>query len=88
VVPLPERIQEDRAQHAAAQPAEKVPGRGLLTVIGAIFFALGWAVGAFVSIIRYCGGAIRYGYKQGRELVPPPPPKMPSQPQPAPAGGR
>lgn len=86
-VPLAERIQEDRTQHAAGRPVqEKVPGQGVLTVIGAVFFGIAWVIGLAVSILGYIAGAIRYGYAQGRVAWVQPPPKRPSQPQPAPGG--
>ena len=81
--PLAERIQADRMPAEGAAPAE----HRVLGVIGAVFFAIGWVIGAIVSVIGFMIGAIRYGYRQGRMGVPPPP-KMPSQPQPASAANR
>ena len=83
---LPDRIQADRAEHASAE-TERVPGHAVLTVIGAACFAIGWVIGAIVSVIGFMAGAGRYGYRQGR-LVIPPPPRTPSQPQPAQAASR
>lgn len=80
--PLPERIQADRTPPRAADE-EAFPGRGVLTVIGAVFYGLGWLAGAIVAILVYIGRAIRYGYRQGRRFIPEPP-----LPEPAPGGSR
>jgi hypothetical protein len=82
--PLPDRIQEDRAERAAAAFPEQVRGRAVFTVIGAVFFAIGWVIGAAVSIVRFCAAAVRYGYAQGRLVMPSPPAPEPA-PQPAPS---
>ena|SRR5215813_9023430 len=81
--PLPERIQADRTPPRAAGE-EAFPGRGVLTVIGAVFYGLGWFTGAVVAVLVYIGRAIRYGYRQGRRFIPEPP--LPAQP--APGGSR
>ena len=84
--PLPDRIQENRTERAeAAVAAEQVHGRVVLTAIGAVFFAIGWVIGAVVSILGYMWGAVRFGYAQGRMVVPSPP-RTPSQPRPASSG--
>ena len=85
--PLPDRIQEDRTERAeaAGAVAEQVRGRAVLTAIGAVFFAIGWVIGAVVSILGYMWGALRFGYAQGRMVVPSPP-RTPSQPRPASSG--
>ena len=80
------RIQASRVPPPAAE-TERVPGHAVLTVIGAACFAIGWVIGAIVSVIGFMAGAVRYGYRQGR-LVIPPPPRTPSQPQPAQAASR
>jgi hypothetical protein len=80
--PLTERIQADRNPPATAG-GETFPGRGVLTVIGAVFFGIGWLTGAVVAVLVYIGRAIRFGYRQGRGFIPEPP--LP--PQPAQAGG-
>ena len=79
--PLTERIQADRVPPPEEQEG-RVPGHVVLTVIGAVCFAIGWGIGAVMSILGFMAGAVRYGYRQGR-LVIPPPPRAPSQPQPA-----
>lgn len=84
--PLPDRIQADRADRAiAAAGTGQVRGRTVFTAIGAVFFAIGWVIGAVVSILGYMWGALRFGYAQGRMVVPSPP-RTPSQPRPASSG--
>jgi hypothetical protein len=78
---LAERVQEDRADRAAAAGGreQEVRGRAVLTVLGAVFSALGWVTGAAVSITAFCWGAVRYGYARGRIVA---------APAPQPAGSR
>jgi len=88
VLSLPDRVQADRAARAAASGGgEQVRGRAVFAVIGTVFFAIGWTIGAAVSIIAFCAAAARYGYAQGRLVMPSPPrpEPAPSPPQPAPA---
>jgi len=87
--PLPDRIQADRADRAiAAAGTGQVRGRTVFTAIGAVFFAIGWTIGAVVSIIAFCAAAVRYGYAQGRLVMPSPPKPEPAPSVPQPAPGR
>ena len=80
--PLTERIQADRVPPPAAE-TEQASGHAVLTAIGAVFFAIGWIAGAIVSVLGFMAGAVRFGYRQGRLIIPPPPKAVPSQPVPA-----
>ena len=53
-------VDQLKAQAAAARP-----GRGLATLIGTVFVALGW-VARLVTGVAFCGLATRYGYRLGR----------------------
>jgi hypothetical protein len=79
---LSQRILADRAPARELSDQSERSHR-VLDSIGAVFYAIGWVIGAVVSILGFMIGAVRYGYRQGR-LVIPPPPRLPSQPQPEP----
>ena len=48
------------------QAREAHPGRGLVTVIAAVFTALGWLAGRLVTGMAFAGLCIRFGYLRGR----------------------
>ena len=80
---LTDRVQEDRAVTAVRrQPG----GHPVLDVIGWVFFGIGWLPGVIVSLVSYCWGAFRFGYRQGRMVIPVPP-RPAAEPVPEPAGG-
>jgi len=50
----------------ARQAREANPGRGLVTVIAAVFTAIGWVAGRAVTGMAFAGLCIRFGYLRGR----------------------
>jgi hypothetical protein len=40
-------------------------GRVLLTVLAAVFFGIGWAVGRFFYALAWCAVAVRVGWQAG-----------------------
>lgn len=41
-------------------------GRVLLTVLAAVFFAIGWLAGAVFMAIAWCGTAVKVGWLEAR----------------------
>lgn len=56
-----------------AQAREVHFGRALLTVIAAVFFAIGWVVARSFFCVAWCGTAVRLGWVAGRRPQAPPP---------------
>ena len=50
-----------------AQAREVHFGRALLTVIAAVFYALGWAAGRFFFAAAWSWTAVRLGWQAGRQ---------------------
>jgi hypothetical protein len=55
-----ERIPVDRISR---QAAEVRTGHALLSVIAAVFYAVGYAAGRIVPMLMWCGFAIREGFR-------------------------
>jgi len=49
-----------------AQAREVRPGRTLLTMIAAVFFAVGWVVAKAWLSVAWCAVAVRLGFRAGR----------------------
>jgi hypothetical protein len=62
VTTLAERIPLDEISRQAEQAR---PGRAVLTVIAAVFFALGWTAGRFFLALAWCAVAVRLGWQAG-----------------------
>ena len=52
-----------------ARTAQARPGYVLATIIGAVFFAIGWAFGGLWRGAVFCALAARYGYWKGLGLT-------------------
>jgi hypothetical protein len=60
---LLERVPVDEI---GAQARDARPGRAVLTVIAAVFFALGWCAARAVLCVAWCCVAVREGWREGR----------------------
>jgi hypothetical protein len=49
-----------------AQAREARPGRAVLTVVAAVFFALGWCAAKAVLSVSWACVAVREGWREGR----------------------
>lgn len=63
---MTETIPVDQLREQARQVR---PGHGVVTVIAAVFVALGWTIGAIVTGLAFAGVCSRYGYWRGRGLT-------------------
>lgn len=88
-IPLPATLKE---QAAAVRPSDVA-----LTVITAVFFAVGWVIGKLWLILvvtvlaagrslSFCGLAVRYGYRSGANVTVEPAPAEPVRGRPGPGG--
>jgi uncharacterized membrane protein YciS (DUF1049 family) len=62
VTTVAERIQLD---DITAQARQVRFGRVLLTVLAAVFFAIGWAIGRVFLALVWCGVAVKVGWQAG-----------------------
>ena len=58
-----ERVPVDRISVEARQVHV---GRVLLTVLAALFFAVGWVAGKAVLAVAWCGVAVKVGWQEAR----------------------
>jgi hypothetical protein len=63
VTSIAERVQLDDITERAHQVRF---GRVLLTVLAAVFFAIGWTAGRFFLALAWCGVAVKVGWQAGR----------------------
>jgi uncharacterized membrane protein YciS (DUF1049 family) len=63
VTSIAERVQLDDITERAHQVRF---GRMLLTVLAAVFFAIGWTVGRVFFALAWCGVAVKVGFQAGR----------------------
>ena len=53
----------------SAQAQQARPGRAVLTVIAALFFALGWCAGRFVLAASWACVSVKLGWREGRKAA-------------------
>jgi uncharacterized membrane protein YciS (DUF1049 family) len=63
VTSIAERVQLD---DITAQARQVRFGRLLLTVLAAVFFAIGWTFGRVFYGLAWCGVAVKVGFQAGR----------------------
>jgi 4-hydroxybenzoate polyprenyltransferase len=63
VTSIAERVQLD---DITAQAHQVRFGRLLLTVLAAVFFAIGWTFGRLFFGLAWCGVAVKVGFQAGR----------------------
>jgi hypothetical protein len=57
---LADRVSLDEVN---AQAREVRTGRALLSVVAALFFAVGWLAGRIIPLLMWCVFAVREGYR-------------------------
>ena len=64
--------QQLQLDEITAQARQVRFGQVLLTVLAAVFFGLGWAVGRFFLALAWCAVAVKLGWQAGAARGPAP----------------
>lgn len=90
--PIPDQAYTNKARQRAldvrAETDQVRPGETFATVITAVFFSIGWVIGATWRGVVFCCLAVRYGYRAGMHSVPKPPVQEQRRTRPGPGGTR
>lgn len=64
---LDQLLDDNRVDEISAQARQVDVGRVLLTLLAAVFYAIGWIAGKAVLAVVWCAIAVKIGFQEARK---------------------